>query len=269
MQEFNISAGYCRLESVTAKVGNGDTSTTVIPAFHPSRAVNYYPYQVELRILLMYHFIMAFRFLHGESNIPCCGGKILEKCCTERSESDTLEIRILKCLHKSYLYQGRVALPYTGPGFGGETDFEKINGESKIFDMLAALLRLLLKTPHAFDLVGTLNTVALLQDMTSGTDPSAHESPQPLPKQDMAHDHWFCSGDEDPVSETATAVSAIRLNGDHFSAVVSALTNSHNHVSACRLLDGGGGEDRFHNEYLLESLANMGVALELCRAGFV
>ncbi|KAL4880628.1 hypothetical protein BJY04DRAFT_72297 [Aspergillus karnatakaensis] len=44
---------------------------TVIPSFHPSHAIKYSPYCLDLRIFMMYHFAMAFRYLH-EPEDPLC-----------------------------------------------------------------------------------------------------------------------------------------------------------------------------------------------------
>lgn len=53
---------------VRVAVDVGPSHIQVIPSFHPSKAVNYMPYNVNLRVLLIYHFLMAF-FLVNEGTI--------------------------------------------------------------------------------------------------------------------------------------------------------------------------------------------------------
>lgn len=79
MRRFNFPGKCYRVRSEVIEIADGYTAL-VIPSFHPSRAVNYFKHRLELRVLLMYHFAMAFRLLGDRATIPYCVSRILDLC---------------------------------------------------------------------------------------------------------------------------------------------------------------------------------------------
>jgi hypothetical protein len=72
IRKFNFEGKPSRLECRKVPLESGHICT-IIPSFHPSYATKseYNSNRPQRRVLQMYHFVMVFRYLHGEEKIPC------------------------------------------------------------------------------------------------------------------------------------------------------------------------------------------------------
>lgn len=91
MSRFNFRGNCYRIQSEQIEIVEGHTAI-VIPSFHPSLAVNRLKNRLELRILLIYHFALAFHSLYSRTAIPCYAKKIQDLCLYqgERKEDKSL-----------------------------------------------------------------------------------------------------------------------------------------------------------------------------------
>ncbi|KAL3491675.1 hypothetical protein BJX62DRAFT_236938 [Aspergillus germanicus] len=246
MMKFNFEGKPSRLEYQKVPLESGHICT-VIPSFHPSYATKYNPYRPEWRVLQMYHFVMAFRYLHGEDRLPCCAEKIQRMCLTkdELNSNDNrpavLASRISKKLFKSYLpRRNTIPLP-SEQGFAEETDFEMMNRESEIFEILAAWLALLLRKPQAFEPFGILYTLILLPNANFLFPFISSRIATALSGSDLQHDHWSCDDNDISVIGVGKELSEMGLTHDEvFPTIIDANTQAYQAASGLlNLVDRG------------------------------
>ncbi|KAL5342751.1 hypothetical protein BJX70DRAFT_269769 [Aspergillus crustosus] len=215
MIRFKFPGEIYRLQSQEVQLETGHT-WTVIACFYPSYARKYNPNLHELRVLLVYHFVMAFRCLHGVDKLPCCAKRILSKCrikgydAMDKSNLPELIVasRISKILSESYQYRADTMAP-PSQGFAGDIDFEKTSRESETFDILAAWLALLLRKPQEFDLFGIFHTLLILPNIHFHSNPIYSQLVTALNEQDIQHDHWFRDDKSTCVSEPVEKLSEV------------------------------------------------------------
>jgi hypothetical protein len=132
--------------------------------------------RLELRILLMYHFALAFRSVDGTAAIPCCAKEILERCKRgqpqdeSRSSDWTLASYMSSQLNTSYIHYGKDAVP---PSF-------------KYSSFWATLL----DKPHKFELCEVSFAEFLLQRAEVNPSPVYARISSTLHDIVTERDHW-------------------------------------------------------------------------------
>lgn len=221
MNRFNFGGKPYRILSEEIEIVEGHTAT-VIPSFHPSHAVNCWENRLELRVLLMYHFALAFYSLSGRTAIPCCAKKIQDLCLYqgERKEDKSylsnwdLASCISDKINKSYLDGGKDVVPLTEGVISDESLSDKINRECSTFDALSFWLTLLLKKPHKFELFGITSASFLLQRARANSSPIYSRISSALLNLEIEQDHWFFKTGDTDVADLNERFSAVALHAD-------------------------------------------------------
>ncbi|CAI7673286.1 unnamed protein product [Penicillium viridicatum] len=210
-----------RIRSEQIEIVEGHTAI-VIPSFHPSHAVNYLKYRLELRVLLMYHFALAFHSLGARTAIPCCA-KRLQGLCLYKGErkEDKCPISdwdLASCIsdkvNKSYLHCGKDVVPLSMGVFADEDLSDKINRESDTFDSLSFWLSLLLEKPQKFELFGVASTSFLLKRANTNLNPVYSRISSAFLDLVTDQDHWFFKAEDTDVADIEEKFSAISLHID-------------------------------------------------------
>ncbi|KAL3470290.1 hypothetical protein BJX99DRAFT_264348 [Aspergillus californicus] len=219
-----------------------DYWATVIPVFCPSQAMEYQKYRLELRILLMYKFLMAFRVLRGKHDTPCCAEKIRAIWLgpAERLENQRylilpeIAMAISERLSSSYA-SGTIDINKPLKCLlGDEGIINEVNYHSYPFRCLSFWISLLLKKPYRFNTFGTSYALFCLRRISKREYDFFPRLPNMLLDQHTPQDHWFqrAEGDKsngltnDPSKVPATRpfrVSDLIASTKHAYKVVSAL----------------------------------------------
>lgn len=229
MSRFNFPDRHYSLESKIIEIVEGHTAI-VIPSFHPSHAINRLENRLELRILLMYHFVLAFRSLSGTTAIPCCDKKILELCSSKRDSEDNASLsdwdlasRISNQLNKSYLHSETSIVPLSSAGFPTDSLWDTINRESDPFDYLSFWITLLLQKPQKFDLYGILHAEFLSPKADVDSRPLYARLSSALHGLVTERDHWFLNIKDTNIDDLEVRFSASTLHTDpQLSDVINA-----------------------------------------------
>lgn len=141
MKRFYLGGGSYRVKSQLIDIDEGHHAT-VIPSFHPSHAIYHNRHRLGLRVLLMYHFALAFRLLAEEKVDSCCEKEIQKRCREDRNRKlDTefsldnaewdlkLASRMLNKTSDPYSHPGKATLPRS-KGFP-----ERITEKTQHFDL--------------------------------------------------------------------------------------------------------------------------------------
>lgn len=221
MSRFNFGGKPYKIRSEQIEIVEGHTAI-VIPSFHPSHAVNYLKYRLELRVLLMYHFALAFHSLGDRTAIPCCAKRLQDLCLYkgERKEdkSPLSDWDLASCIsdkvNKSYLHYGKDVVPLSMGVIADEGLSDKINRESDTFDSLSFWLSLLLEKPQKFELFGIASASFLLKRANTNLNPVYSRISSALLDLVTEQDHWFFKTEDTDVADLEEKFSAVSLHVD-------------------------------------------------------
>lgn len=239
MRRFNFHDKSYRVRSEDIEIADGH-SALVIPSFHPSQVVNIFEHRLELRVLLMYHFALAFRSLSDGATIPCCASRIRDLCFYqgERKEdkSSPSEWDLATCisdkLNKSYLHYGNEVVPLSKSGFADESLAETIDRESGASDSMNFWLTLLLTKPQKFDLFGIASVLHILR---RSNNPIYSRFSSELLELKVKQDHWFCKAESTHVANVEERLSAVTFHdGLTISGIIDATRKACGSVSKIR-----------------------------------
>ncbi|KAF9882570.1 hypothetical protein FE257_006858 [Aspergillus nanangensis] len=208
MARFNFSGRGYRIRTEVVRISDFHEAI-MIPSFHPSHAINYLKHRLELRVLLMYHFALAFRSLSSEVAVPCCASRVLDMCLYsgERKEQRAIlsNSELASCIsdkiHESYLPCKKDIVPLSQQGFESESVTEKINRESDTFSLLSFWLTYLLRKPHKFELYGIAAVLSLLRRANDNFNPIYSRVSLALVQQNIEQEHWFWQPENTTVAE--------------------------------------------------------------------
>jgi hypothetical protein len=203
MDRFNFGGELYRVQSEHIEIVEGHNAI-VIPSFHPSHAIYHNEYRLELRVLLMYHFALAFNLLGGNAVIPCCENKIQKLCLYkgERKEdkSPPSDWELASCIsdkiNNSYLHHGKDIVPLSRDVIADESLSERIIRECDSFDSLSFWLTLLLQKPYKFELFGLASAQFLLQRKMNHPNSLYLKVSFALRDLITERDHWFFESDD-------------------------------------------------------------------------
>ncbi|CAP79854.1 hypothetical protein PCH_Pc12g02270 [Penicillium rubens Wisconsin 54-1255] len=227
MRRFNFGGDPYRVRSEHIEIDDGHTAI-VIPSFHPSHAINYYKHRLELRVLLMYHFALAFHSLRGETVISCCANKIKDLCLVKGKRMDSpTDWELASCISDNisqfYLYRGKDVVPLSKGGFADESLSEQIARESETFDSLSFWLTLLLEKPQKFELFGLASARFLLQKANSNHTPLYSKVSSVLLGVVTEQDHWFLQVNDSNVTDVEEKLSSLTIqDGTQVSGLIDA-----------------------------------------------
>lgn len=196
----------------------------VIPSFHPSRALFWDQFRLELRVLSLYHFAFAVRLLHDERPTDCCSNRILKMChlrgeLIEKENNQSIsEVDLAYCISSKLEIsfskrQNDVAgLLLSRHKFADESISDRIKQESDAFVSQASWLTNILQKPHDFDLFGIAYVVFQLAQRKNKFPLFYSQISSTLLEMNIGRDHWFCNIGDANVVEVQESLAQVRLN---------------------------------------------------------
>lgn len=222
MERFNFGQGPYRLQRKPVEISD-DHSAIVIPSFHPSHAVNFNEHRPELQILLVYHFVDAFRALKDKLDgdesprLPCCAQEILELCHREpralstplASREQEAAFRVAWLLQSSY-HGPAIEAPHLSqiPADDGEEAQEQV----QTFDALAFWLTAVFHNPRTFNLSGLVRASFSLQKFRLTSYPAYERLRLLFLDSTAVNAHWFCNNIGDAVTGLSSQFSDLGLS---------------------------------------------------------
>jgi hypothetical protein len=264
MERFNFDRGSYRLQRELVEISD-DHSAIVIPSFNPSTAVNYNKHRPELQILLVYHFVDAFRALNDKLDgyerpkLPCCAQGILELCHEEplvlsipfESREQETAFRVAWILKSSY-HGPAIEAPQLSqlPANDGEEAKEQVN----TFEALAFWSTAVFHNRGAFDLSGLVRASFSLREPCLAFYPVYERLQLSLLDSTAENVHWFCHNVGDAVTGLSNQFSELGLSESSDSGLTIQKNNRVFELAlkAASILDekpAGGLDQRDHLPY--------------------